>query len=163
MTSIKTAAFAAVTALSLTACAENWTPREGETEWEREFFGAETYAELREDISPEDKEELQPVMELAEKAFSAFPKDREDAKRQFGELYRYTNYDCDPNTAAEEHELTFKTCKIEGDSGCIWVHYSQECSSLSGEILKGSWDILSRWKVEKQGEKWVVTSVCEPA
>ena len=60
-------------------------------EYEVQYFGEKTYNEINEPCSAEDKAELKPVLKLAEKAFSAFPKSEKEAEKQFGELYQYTN------------------------------------------------------------------------
>lgn len=134
-------------------------------DYQAEFFG-DRYDEINYSCFPEDKEELEPVLKLAEKAFSAFPKNEKEAKKEFGELYLYTNYPDDPDNpdekpVTENHEIHFITGKANGDSGYIWLNYSRENYNADGEQLEGSADINTRWELKKKNGEWTVTSTLE--
>ena len=151
------------TMIVLTGCAHSYKLREGERKYELDYFGEETYSELREEISDEDREELQLVMELADEAFSSFPDNEDSAKSKYGALWLYTGYDRDPNTCAEKHSLELETGNVSGNSGYVWVIYTQEYFDQNGKLLAGSWKVRSRWTVEKQNDEWKVTKISEPA
>ena len=152
-----------ITMIMLTGCADLYKLRDGEHKYELDYFGEETYSELREEISDEDREELQPVMDLAEEAFSSFPDNEDRAQDEYGGLWVYTGYDHDPKTCTEKHSLELETGKVSGSSGYVWVNYSQEYFDQSGKLIEGSWKVRSRWTVEKQKSEWKVTKISEPA
>ncbi len=131
-------------------------------DYQVEFFG-DNYDEINYSCSAEDKAELEPVLKLAEKAFSAFPKNEKEAKKKFGKLYLYTNYIDDPNEipVTEKHEIHFITGKTSGNSGYIWLNYSRSNYDANGELLIGDADINTRWELKKKNGEWTVTSTLE--
>lgn len=127
-----------------------------------EFFGKETYAELDKTCTPEDEAALQPVLKLAEEAFS-FHGTEEEASELFGELARYSVFaeaPEDEKTVSERHEIKFLTAKLDGDSGYMWVKYSQRGFNKENEITYGS-GAESRWTLSRVDGEWVVTEVRE--
>lgn len=47
------------------------------------------------------------------------------------------------------------------NKGLIWVKYSFEQYDTNNNKLRGSWDISSKWYIEKQNGQWVVTDIDE--
>ncbi len=127
------------------------------TSLDREFhhniklFGEETYKEI---FALEDtKSEAQPVMDLAEEAFS-FVGTEAEAEERFGLLGRYS---CtDPNGASQEHTLDYIVSRIDETGGYIWVAYASSYLDPRGEsiYLAGTEEhrILSRWTVRADRE-----------
>lgn len=127
-----------------------------------QYFGKETYAERDEVCAPEDEAALQPVLKLAEEAFSFHGTERE-ASEQFGVLARYSTFaeaPEDEKTVSEEHELQFLTAKLDGDSGYMWVDYSQTGFNKEHEVTYGSGG-EARWTLDRVNGEWVVTEVRE--
>lgn len=124
-------------------------------------FGEDTYKEI---FSLQDtKKEAQPIMSLAERAFS-FVGTEAEAIDQFGLLSRYS---CtDPKAVSEEHTLDYVISNISEDKGYVWVAYTQSFLDPVGEAVSASGSqkmrILSRWTVELRGPGiWVVTEILE--
>ncbi|MCM1245396.1 MAG: hypothetical protein NC293_07110 [Roseburia sp.] len=129
-----------------------------------EYFGKETYAERGEACKPEDEAALQPVLKLAEEAFS-FHGTEEEASERFGELALYSVFAQAPayeKTVSEEHELRFVTAKLEKDSGYMWIDYSQTGFDADHDVTYGSGG-EARWVLGRVDGEWVVTQVQEPA
>ena len=114
-------------------------------------FGEETYKEI---FSLSDtKAQAEPVMELAEEAFSYVGSETESAER-FGILSRYS---CtDPNAASQEHTLDYIVSKIDENGGYIWVAYTSSYLDPRGEAIYGAGTedhrILARWTVEAEDD-----------
>lgn len=100
----------------------------------------------------------QKVLKTAEAALSTITTD-EKAYEQFGEL----GYLCltDGDSVAEKHKLWLVAAHFSKDTGYVWTQYSSEGYDSAGEITVGSWDILTKWELEKQDGQWVVTNVNE--
>lgn len=45
--------------------------------------------------------------------------------------------------------------------GYIWVKYDEEQLDSYGNIVSGSWDIISRWKIHKENGEWKVVDIDE--
>lgn len=148
----------AVTAFIFCSCRSDYYK-----DYEVQTFGEKTYNEINEPCSAEDKAELKPVLKLAEKAFSAFPKSEKEAEKQFGELYQYTNYIDDPNEipVTEKHDIHFITGKVNGDNGYIWLNYTHINYDEKGEELRGDSQINTRWTLKKKNGEWTVTATLE--
>lgn len=133
--------------------------------WEEDFYGKETYAELKKACSAEDLEALQPVLDLAEEAFSCVDTDQDEAKERFGKLYIYTYY-YNGSVCSEFHVLDFITAKLDGDSGYMWIQYVKRGYDETGECITGSGgigghEVKSRWTLERIDNEWVVTGILE--
>lgn len=124
------------------------------------FFGKETYGEI---FSLEyQKDEFEPLLKLAEEAFS-FVGTEDEAEERFGLLSRYSITEAD--AATEKHTLDHISSGTEGDSGYVWIAYTQEVYKENGELLTAGGTqkqrVLSRWTVEKQNGTWIVTEIQE--
>ena len=74
--------------------------------------------------SREDRRQAQPIMDLAEEAFSSIGLTETEAKRAYGKLSRYTyNKDIYADVAAEHHTLELLSADFEYSEGLIWVYY----------------------------------------
>lgn len=98
------------------------------------------------------------VLKTADEALSTITTD-EKAYDQFGEL----GYLCvtDEDAVAEKHKLWLVAARFSEDTGYVWAQYSSEAYDETGEVTTGSWRILTKWELEKQDGRWVVTNVNE--
>ena len=109
-------------------------------------FGEDTYKEI---FSLEDtKKKAEPLMDLAEEAFSFIGTEAEAAER-FGLLSRYS---CtNPNAVSQEHTLDYIVSKIGDKGGYVWVAYTSSYQDPRGECIFGAGiekhRILARWTV----------------
>lgn len=145
-------------ALSLSSC----TSDSAEANWEEEFFGKKTYAELQMGVSFSDRKAVQPVLDFADEAFAfivATDEDKKEAEEKFGKLHIYCLTHDD--VVSEAHAIDFLSAKTDGNSGYLWVQYSQEGYDKNGKCTCGAWRIKSRWTIEKIDDKWVVTDILE--
>lgn len=123
----------------------------------KDYFGDE-YIQIIYLTSISDYITAKEVLQEADKALSTITS-REAAKNDFGKL----GYLCitDDEAATEKHELKFIAADFSGNKGYIWVKYSSEAYDKNGKVTFGSWDVLSRWKLEKKDGKWTVISIKE--
>ena len=128
----------------------NYTPN-------KEYFGDE-YKQIIYPTSISDYITAKEILKEADNALSTIT-NNETAEKNFGEL----GYLCvtDDDAVTEKHKLKFISANFSDDEGYVWVKYSSEAYDKNGEVTFGSWDILSRWELEKKGNKWVVTSIKE--
>ena len=113
--------------------------------------------------SREDRRQAQPIMDLAEEAFSSIGLTETEAKRAYGKLSRYTyNKDIYADVAAEHHTLELLSADFEYSEGLIWVYYTQEGLDRNGERTTGSFRVESLWKLCKREDgKWYVYDIKE--
>ena len=111
--------------------------------------------------SREDRVLAQPVLRLAEEAFSDLTHTREENEERYGLLSRYATAS-ERGAVSETHTLALWSAHFSQTEGYMWVCYSQETYDASGETVSGSWRVPSLWYLGKgpQGE-WVVTSIAE--
>lgn len=121
-------------------------------------FFEDEYAQIIYPTSMSDYLIAKAVLKEAEEAFSTITDD-ETAYEAFGKLGSFCITDSD--AVREMHNLDFIAANFSNDSGYIWVKYSSEAYDKDGEVTFGTWDILSRWELEKVEDKWVVTSIKE--
>ena len=127
--------------------------------WEEEFFGKETYAELKFACSDEDFEAVQPVLDLAEEAFSYLGNDKDEAYKKFGKLGYYSI--SHKGLFSESHTLDFITARLDNNSGYMLIVYSQTGYEKNDKLLCGSGGVKARWTLEKTDSEWVVTKTLE--
>ena len=100
--------------------------------------------------SQEDQQTAQPVLELAEQAFSDLSLTEAEAAVRYGELRRYCfPRDRYPEVVREEHDLDLWSAHFSGGSGQMWVCYSQERYDAAGNCTAGSWRVPSLWYLER--------------
>ena len=129
---------------------------------EKEFFGDEVYSELQIECTAEDREAIQPVIDLADEAFSYLGDG--DKYELFGKLgkYCYNDYTGNIPVASEKHSIYFLTAKLDNETGYLWVEYFQEGYNKSSEFITAR-NRKSRWTLEKLNGEWVVSDILEPA
>ncbi len=125
----------------------------------KDYYG-ETFDELYA-LKTVDEDISAPILELAEEAFSTICTEEEAEK--FGVLSRFC---VKRETAArEEHTLELLCGSTKGNSGYLWVAYTQRAYDAQGALLYGSGSenqrILSRWGIQKIDGQWVVTEILE--
>lgn len=120
----------------------------------KDYFG-DDYKQIVYPTSISDYITAKEILKEADNALSTIT-NFETAEKDFGEL----GYLCvtDDDAVTEKHKLKFVAADFSGDNGYIWVKYSSEAYDKDGEVTSGSWDILSRWELEKKDNKWVVVS-----
>ena len=45
--------------------------------------------------------------------------------------------------------------------GYMWAYYSYEARNPEGEIITGSWHIITKWKIHKENGKWEIIQIIE--
>jgi hypothetical protein len=112
-----------------------------------------------------DRREAQSVLRLADQAFSDTHHTRAENEDAYGLLARYaTSTDSVSDAAFNTHSLELWSAHLGEDEGWIWVYYSSETISRDGSTTKGSWNIPSLWRVEKNAAgDWVVVQIVEHA
>lgn len=127
---------------------------------DEDFFGKETYKELF--SLNQEKEPYADLIRQAEEAL-AFVGSAEEAEERFGILSAY----CAIGEGVRESRRTMKVLNagVEGDSGFVWIAYTQEHRDADGNILQSRGTekqrILSRWTTECREGTWVVTEIRE--
>lgn len=74
-------------------------------------------------------------------------------------LYRY--YPKDPEVVKVDLNLKRIFVSHNFKDGYIWVKYDEEQLDSYGNIVSGSWDIISRWKIHKENGEWKVVDIDE--
>lgn len=123
----------------------------------KDYFGDE-YVQIIFPTSISDYLIAKQVINEANKALSTITDD-ETAELKFGNL----SYLCvtHEETVKETHKLHFISANFKNNKGYIWVKYSSEGYDKNGEVICGSWGILSKWELEKVDNSWVVKSIHE--
>lgn len=67
----------------------------------------------------------------------------------------------DEDAVAEKHKLWLVAARLFEDTGYVWAQYSSDAYDEASEVTCGSWKILTKWELEKQDGRWVVTNVNE--
>lgn len=74
-------------------------------------------------------------------------------------LYRY--YPKDSEIVKVDLNLKRIFVSHNFKDGYIWVKYDEEQLDSSGNIVSGSWRIISRWKIHKEDGEWKVVDIKE--
>ena len=74
----------------------------------------------------------------------------------------YTRYyPKDPETVKVDLSLKRIFVAHNFKDGYIWVKYDEEQLDSYENIVSGSWDIISRWKIHKENGEWKVVDIKE--
>lgn len=127
------------------------------------YFSGSEISKLAYIGSISDRAEVQSVLRLADKAFGDTQHTRVENEQEYGLLARYsTSSDQYRDVAFNEHSLELWSAHLDEDAGWIWVYYSSESFRHDGSTARGSWQIPSLWKVEKNDRgEWVVVQIRE--
>ena len=118
--------------------------------WQPSWFETGEISLLAYVGSQEDRQTAQPVLELAEQAFSDLGLTEAEAAVRYGALSRYCfSRDRYPEVVREEHDLDLWSAHFSGGSGQMWVFYSQEGYDAAGNCTAGSWRAPSLWYLER--------------
>lgn len=118
--------------------------------WQPSWYETGEISQLAYVGSREDRQTAQPVLELAEQAFSDLSLTEAEAAARYGELRRYCfPRDRYPEVVREEHDLDLWSAHFSGGSGQMWVCYSQEGYDAAGNRKAGSWRVPSLWYLER--------------
>lgn len=131
--------------------------------WAEDYHTTGEVAALFTRGSREDRRTAQPIMALAEEAFSSIGLTENEAKCAYGKLSRYTyNQDIYADVVAERHTLELLSADFEYSEGLIWVCYTQEGLDRNGERTSGSFQVESLWKLcKKEDGTWYVYDIKE--
>lgn len=150
-----------IAALLLCSCGK-YRLREGEYEWELEFYGEEIYSELRIEMTPEDRAELQPLVDDIEAALSAVYEPDTDADSKYGKLAHYSfARDGFGAVSSETHELEVLTGKTDGNTAVLWIRYNHTGYNADGERITSCSVNTSRITAEKTDGKWTAVRIME--
>ena len=113
--------------------------------------------------SREDRRTAQPIMDLAEKAFSSVDLTEAEAEHAYGKLSRYAfPTDVYDDVVDENHTLELLSAHFKYNQGLIWVYYSQEGLDRSGERTTGSFQVESLWKLCRgEDGRWQIYDIKE--
>lgn len=75
-------------------------------------------------------------------------------------MYRHY-YPKDPEIATTDLSINRIFVAHNFKEGYIWVKYDEEHMDSYGNILSGSWDVVSRWKIHKENGEWKVVEIKE--
>ena len=123
----------------------------------KKHYGKE-YKQVIYPTSISDYITAQKVLKTADEALSTITT-YENAYNQFGEL----GYLCvtDDDAVSQRHRLRLIAGHFAQDEGYMWVKYTSVAYDVDGEVTTGSWNILTKWEVEKQDDRWIVTNINE--
>lgn len=110
---------------------------------------------------PGDRIKAEPVLELAEEAFSDIESTREEREKKYGLLHRYGFANDYYTAASEKHSLKLWAAHFYGTEGYMWICYSSEVYDADGNITSGSQNVQALWKLEKIDGEWVVVHIKE--
>ena len=121
------------------------------------YYGKE-YKQVIYPTSISDYITAQKVLKTADAALSTITT-YENAYNQFGEL----GYLCvtDDDAVSQRHRLRLIAGHFAQDEGYMWVKYTSVAYDVDGEVTTGSWNILTKWELEKQDDRWIVTDINE--
>lgn len=113
--------------------------------------------------SREDQRTAQPVLDLAEQAFSTLGLTQAEAAARYGKLSRYCfPGDIYPEIVREEHDLDLWSAHFSGSYGYLWVYYSQTGYDETGAVRTGSFRVPALWTLEQTPAGiWEVISIKE--
>ncbi len=111
----------------------------------------------------EDLRTAQPVLDLAEQAFSTLGLTQAEAAARYGKLSRYCfPGDIYPEIVREEHDLDLWSAHFSGSYGYLWVYYSQTGYDETGAVRTGSFRVPALWTLEQTPAGiWEVISIKE--
>lgn len=131
--------------------------------WQPSWYETGEISQLAYVGSREDRQTAQPVLELAEQAFSDLSLTEAEAAVRYGELRRYCfPRDRYPEVVREEHDLDLWSAHFSGSYGYLWVYYSQTGYDETGAVRTGSFRVPALWTLEQTPAGiWEVISIKE--
>lgn len=126
-----------------------------------DYYNVSEKAMLASKGSSRDRIIAQDILNRAEAAFADYSHTDEENKKTYGILSRYaTSSSYKAATAAYSLELL--SAHLGTSEGYVWVFYTSEAFDAQGNTVRGSWNIPSLWKVEKDASgTWNVVSIRE--
>lgn len=131
------------------------------SEYRTHFWGSDFY-ELYSFQTPYEKQIGEETAVLARECME-YSGSREDAP-EVGALSVYYGFDhfARPERAAADADVSMKKTALYGDTGNVWVVYTNHWYNENGEHIYGSSDVLARYTIERDEDgKWTVTKVTE--
>ena len=125
------------------------------------FFGA-SYYELYSIQTPKEKEIGEMIVERAKNSME-YLGNEDDSPETDGLSYFY-HWGNHPRPTSAEASVTLKKAVIHGDTGHVWIEYTQEWYDKDDNRIFGAANILALCNLEKNEKgEWTVTYVSEPA
>ena len=131
--------------------------------WQPSWYETGEISQLAYVGSREEWQTAQPVLELAEQAFSDLSLTEAEAAARYGKLSRYCfPRDIFPEVIREEHTLDLWSAHFSGSYGHLWVYYSQTGYDETGTVRTGSFRVPALWTLEQTPDgAWEVISIKE--
>lgn len=131
--------------------------------WQPSWFETGEISLLAYVGSREDRRTAQPVLDLAEQAFSTLGLTQAEAAARYGQLSRCCfARDIYPEVVREEHTLDLWSARFSGSYGHLWVCYSQAGYDEAGALRAGSFRVPALWTLEQTPDgAWEVISIKE--
>ncbi len=111
--------------------------------------------------SQEDRRTAEPILQLAQRAFSDLTHTDAENRNAYGELARYAT----PKKRggySEWHSLGLWAAEFSSNHGTMWVHHSSEIYDQNSKTICGSWDVLSLWTLKRNSNgQWEVINIIE--
>lgn len=126
------------------------------------WFEPSVYATIDYDYNEEDSIVAESILHTAQEVFT-YIGDQSEANQHVGALSRYYRFNQEYPTAEVDLDINLITAKINGNNGYLWIKYSVQRIDDEGNIIYGSWDILSHWKIESNNDGWYVSEIIESA
>ncbi len=151
--------FALAALLLLCACGNKATDPNRDVN--EPYFGEELYAEVRHDMTREEKTVGEDVLRQMREVLE-YTGPETDANTSVGALSRYYWFPYHDQPAKAEASAELFSCVKQDDGFHVWVLYSQKLYDPDGKLLTGSQDILALLTVASEGDDWIVKNIREP-
>jgi hypothetical protein len=127
-----------------------------------DFYGKDLYSEIDYECSDSESEVGNMIVDKAFEVanYTGTEQDSETEMGDVGALSRYFYFDT-KNAVSQEGTFRLITCSISGDEGHVWVVYTCEKYDENETLINASYDILSLWYIENQGNEWYVVRIQE--
>lgn len=127
------------------------------------YFNSSEVAKLMYIGSGTDRAEAQAILRQADAAFHDWTHTSSENEELYGVLSRYaTDTDRGNDMAFINHSLELWSAHLGDTEGYLWVCYSYEVFGHQGQVVHGSQNIPSLWKVERDDTgAWVVVQIKE--
>lgn len=126
-----------------------------------EYYGKEKYSEIDYRCSEDEAEVGNMIIETAYQVVN-YTGLEENAEREIGDVGALEEFYYFKENTQIKHQygdFQFVTCKINENRGTVWVIVTVKRYDENEKFLSGIRDNPSRFEIEKQGEKWIVTNV----
>lgn len=124
------------------------------------YFGEELYAEVRHDMTREEKTVGEDVLRQMREVLE-YTGAETDADTNVGALSRYYWFPYHDQPAKAETSAELVNCVKQDNGFHVWVLYSKSLYDQSGKLLTGCRDILTLLTAAPDGDGWTVIEARE--